>query len=47
LRIFVNDELNELHFLLRVVAENFLKPGAVLALVTRTEEEAKYVQLAQ
>ncbi len=42
LRIFVNDELNELHFAISVVAENFLRPGSgVLALVTRSYEEEK------
>ncbi len=40
LRTFVNDEYNELHFALKVVAENFLKPRTgVLILITRSPME--------
>lgn len=43
LRMFVNDELNELEFALRVVAENLLKPGGILLAIVHTDPEAKII----
>ena len=44
LRSFVNDELNEFHFALSVIAENFLKPRTgVLVAITRSNEEEKVI----
>eukprot|EP00095_Tigriopus_kingsejongensis_P006883 maker-scaffold125_size330479-snap-gene-0.9 protein:Tk06883 transcript:maker-scaffold125_size330479-snap-gene-0.9-mRNA-1 annotation:"s-adenosyl-l-methionine-dependent methyltransferase mett5d1" len=43
LRAFVNDELHELEYGLRVVAENYLKPQGLLFVISRTLSEDKVI----
>lgn len=44
LRKFINDELNEFEYALRVVAENYLKPGGILFVISNTLAEDKIAQ---
>eukprot|EP00094_Tigriopus_californicus_P001025 TCALIF_00992-PA protein Name:"Similar to METTL15 Probable methyltransferase-like protein 15 (Bos taurus)" AED:0.07 eAED:0.07 QI:0/0/0/1/1/1/2/0/350 len=44
LRKFINDELNEFEYALRVVAENYLKPNGILFVISSTMAEDKIVQ---
>jgi 16S rRNA C1402 N4-methylase RsmH len=44
LRMFVNDEINELDFAIRAIAENVLKPGGTLLAVLHTDPETKVAE---
>merc|ERR1711971_1398135 len=44
LRIFVNDELNQLDFAIRYLATKYLKNDGILAVIAHTEAEKKVVQ---
>ena len=44
LRMFVNDELNQLDYAIRFLAVKYLKMGGVLAIITHNPAEEKVVQ---